>query len=238
MPATVDVVFALLFAILLILVDGVYVLPRERRRIASGVPTARRNLYRRTIVGEWTVALVAVLLWAREGRSWAALGLQPPTDWRLTTGLALALVAAALAVRQSVSIRRFSSDRLDKIRPRLADVDLIAPRTSTEYRWFMALSLTAGVCEELLYRGFLTWLLASYMPVVVAIIIVSLAFGAGHGYQGVKGILKTATVGLVMSIVVLASGWLIPAMVIHAIMDMSGGIVSFKVLGPRAVHPA
>jgi hypothetical protein len=41
-----------------------------------------------------------------------------------------------------------------------------------------------------------------------------------------------------MSIIVLASGWLIPAMVIHALMDISGGIVSFRVLGARAVRPA
>lgn len=238
MPTTVDIVFAVLFAILLVALDAWYFLPRDRRRIAAGAPTARWTLYRRTIIGEWVVALAAILLWAREGRSWGALGLQPPTDWRLVTGLALAVVTAALAVRQAASIRRFSSERLEKIRPRLASVDLLEPRTAAEYRWFMALSITAGVCEELLYRGFLTWLLASYMPLVLAIIIVSIAFGFGHGYQGVKGIVKTGTVGLIMSLIVLASGWLIPAMVIHAILDISGGIVSFRVLGPRVVRPA
>jgi len=236
-PATLDIVFAVFFAVLLVALEA-GLLPRDQRRIASGAPTARRALYRRIIVGEWAVALVALLVWARAGRSWGTLGLEPPSDWRLITGLALAVVTAALAVRQAVSIRRFSSDRLDKIRPRLASVDLLAPRTAAEYRWFMALSLTAGVCEELLYRGFLTWLLASYMPVALAIIVASVAFGFGHAYQGPKGIIRTATVGLVMSIIVLASGWLIPAMVIHALLDISGGIVSFRVLGPRAVRPA
>jgi membrane protease YdiL (CAAX protease family) len=236
-PTRLDSGFAVAFAIVFAIVHAVYFDPRDRHRVASGIPTARRDFYRRTMIGEWILAGLAILLWAREGRSWALLGLQPPTDWRLIAGLALVLATTALAVRQAASIRRSSDDRLDKLRPKLAGHELLVPHTRTEYRWFVALSITAGVCEELLYRGFLTWALASYMPVVAAILIVSVTFGFGHAYLGRRGIINAAVVGLVMSIVVLASGWLIPAMVIHALIDISSAIVGYRVLGRPAVRP-
>jgi membrane protease YdiL (CAAX protease family) len=237
-PTPLDVGFAIVFAALFAILSAVYFDPRDRERVASGAPAARRNFYRRTIIGEWGLTVLAVLLWAREGRSWALLGLQPPSDWRLIIGLGLVVITAALALRQAASIRRASDDRLDRLRPKLAGHELLVPQTVTEYRWFIALSITAGVCEELLYRGFLTWLLASYMPVIVAIIIVSVTFGLGHAYLGRRGILNAGVVGLVMSIIVLTSGWLIPAMVIHALIDISSGIVGYRVLGRQAVRPA
>jgi len=236
MPTPLDVGFAIVFAVLFAVLSAVYFDPRDRERVAKGAPAARRNMYRRTMIGEWGLAVLAVLLWAREGRSWALLGLQPPTDWRLIIGLALVLVTAALALRQAASIRRSSDDRLDKLRPKLAGHELIVPQTLTEYRWFVALSITAGICEELLYRGFLTWLLASYMPVVVAIIVVSVTFGLAHAYLGRRGIINAGVVGLFMSLIVLASGWLIPAMVIHALIDVSSAIVGYRVLGRPAVR--
>lgn len=238
MPRPVDIGFAVVFAVLFVILNTVYFDPRDRRRVASGVPAARRHFYRRTMIGEWGLAGLAIVLWVREGRSWSVLGLQPPTPWRLVAGVALVLVTAALAVRQAASIRRASDDRLDKLRPKLAGHELIVPHTVTEYRWFMALSITAGVCEELLYRGYLTWLLASYVPVAVAIIVVSAAFGLGHAYLGRKAVVSAGVVGLVMSIVVLASGWLVPAMAIHAIIDISSAIVGYRILGRPAVRPA
>lgn len=238
MPTTLDILFAVLFAVLVAIVGAVYFDPRDRKRVASGMPAARRNLYRRTIIGEWGLAVLAVLLWAREGRSWALLGLQPPSDWRLIIGLVLVLGTVALAVRQAAAVWRSSDDRLDTLRPKLAGHELIVPQTVAEYQWFIALSITAGVCEELLYRGFLTWLLASYMPVAVAILVASVTFGFAHTYLGRRGVINAAVVGLVMSVIVLTSGWLIPAMVIHALIDISSGIVGFKVLGRQAVRSA
>jgi len=56
-------------------------------------------------------------------------------------------------------------------------------------------------------------------------------FGLGHAYQGPTGIVKTGVVGLVLGCIVLASGWLIPAMIIHAMIDSASGIAGYAVLG-------
>jgi len=81
----------------------------------------------------------------------------------------------------------------------------------------------AGVCEEILFRGFLIrWLHggALGLPLVGALAASSLIFGLGHAYQGFKGVLSTAVGGLVLGLLFLLSGQLIPAMVLHALLDL------------------
>jgi membrane protease YdiL (CAAX protease family) len=48
----------------------------------------------------------------------------------------------------------------------------------------------------------------------------SLIFGLGHAYQGFKGVLSTAVAGLFLGLLFLLSGALIPAMALHALLDL------------------
>ena len=100
---------------------------------------------------------------------------------------------------------------------------LFLPRTTEELRWFVLVCITAGVCEEVLYRGFLIAYLAVW-PLkasgLTAILFSSLMFGTAHLYQGVKGIVVTGIVGLVMAILFLWTGNLILPMVFHTLIDL------------------
>lgn len=237
MPTALDIGFALLFAVVIAGAAGVYFDRQLKRRIEAGVPNARLNAYRRATTVQWTLAAAAIALWCREGRPWRALGLVPATDWRLYVGLVVALVTLVLVLRQNRAVRRLTAERLEQLVPRLQSVDMIVPRDAMEFRWFMLLSVTAGVCEELLYRGFLTWLVGAYFGLVAAIVLVSAVFGLAHAYQGRNGIVKTGAVALVMSGTVVVSGWLIPAMVVHALLDISGGVLGYAVM-TRPRQPA
>ena len=234
MPSLLDVSFAVLFAIVIVIGGGTYFDRRLKRQLADNVPDARRNWYRGTVIGEWILAALTVVLWSKAGRAWRALGFEPPTDWRLYVGIALAAIVAVFVLRQNAKVRALPPDRLQRLVPKFTGVESIVPRTPSEYQWFQAVSWTAGVCEELLYRGFLTWLVAAYAGPAAALVIVSVAFGLGHAYQGPKGIVKVSMLGVVFGSIVLASGWLIPAMFIHAMIDLAGGTVGFAVLGQGA----
>ena len=50
-------------------------------------------------------------------------------------------------------------------------------------------------------------------------------FGAAHRYQGWTGILATAGVGMLMTIVYLATGSLAAAMLLHALIDLNAVVV-------------
>jgi membrane protease YdiL (CAAX protease family) len=139
-----------------------------------------------------------------------------------------------MTVRQQRAISRLAGERREKLRQRLQAVADVLPHNESEYRWFVVLSATAGVCEELLFRGYLTWLLGAYVGVPAALLLIAVGFGLAHAYQGARGMLKTGAVGLVLGAIVLATGWLGPAMIIHALVDYSSGLLGFTVLRDAA----
>jgi hypothetical protein len=233
MPSPLDIAYAVFFAVGVAGLAGVYFDRQLKRRIAAGVPNARLDAYRRAVVVQWLLAAGALVLWRRAARPWNVLGLLPPSGWRLWVGAGLIVLVAALVVRQNLGVQRLTPDRIKQLRDQIANLEMVLPHSEREFRWFMLLSCTAGACEELLYRGFLTWVIASYAGIVVAIVIVSVSFGLAHAYQGRSGIVRTGAVAFIMSGIVLAGGWLIPAMVIHALVDVASGVVGYRLLS----HP-
>ena len=97
------------------------------------------------------------------------------------------------------------------------------PRTSKERGLWVLLSMTAGFCEELLYRGFMPAYLVHIfpgVPFIVAIIIAGLLFGIGHIYQKLPGVLGTGVMGLAFGFLYYFTGSLFLPMVVHALFDM------------------
>lgn len=235
MPTPLDIAFVILFAVVVTAIETFVFFPRFKASVAAGKPHARRHGYRRTIAGQWLFALAGVALWAASGRSWTQLGLVPPTDARIAASIAIVAIMAFLALRQTRAITRLAPEAREQLRTRFAGLDFLLPHTRDEYRWFTALSWTAGICEELLYRGYLMWVLQAYLGLAGAVAASAVLFAVGHSYQGRKGVLKVAVVALVMSTIVLVTGWLIPAMVVHALVDASAGIAGFTVLRPAEV---
>jgi membrane protease YdiL (CAAX protease family) len=120
------------------------------------------------------------------------------------------------------------------------------PHTRQEELWFLILSTTAGFCEELVYRGYLPWVFAPWLGVPGAMAAVVAIFGLSHAYQGRKGAVRATIAGAVMAVIVMTTGSLIPAMIMHALIDICGGTVGYWLLrdegsvekGPHARSPA
>jgi membrane protease YdiL (CAAX protease family) len=230
-PTPADIIFAVLFAVVIAGFEAAYFNKKFKKAVAAGESDARPRAYRRALIGQWTIAAVAIALWIYERRPWHELGLVPPSGWRLSAGIGVIAAMLAFTMNQLLTVRRLSPQDMETVRGRVSELEFLLPHTRREFRWFSALCVTAGVCEELLYRGFLTWVAVAYVGNTAGIALVVLAFGLAHAYQGRKGVVKTGLVGLVMSLIVLASGWIIPAMVVHALVDYSAGVLGLRVLG-------
>jgi membrane protease YdiL (CAAX protease family) len=205
-------------------------MPRLRAKTAAGIPHARLGTYRRTIVLQWTIVLPIAAAWIATGRPWSALWLTWPNDsWRPYVAAGILAGAIAFGAVQFRGIGRIaaSAEHRAQYRGKLAGAAIIAPRDATELRWFIALSLTAGVCEEILCRGYLMWALFACLNVPLAVIAGAVIFGVEHVYQGVRGVVKTGVVGLMMIGVVWLTGSLIPAMVIHAMFNVTTGVLAY-----------
>jgi len=86
------------------------------------------------------------------------------------------------------------------------------------------MSVTAGICEEFYYRGFLFAYLAGLLtgvPAGAVIVLAGLVFGLGHLYQGAAGVIKTGTVGALLGLLYWMTGSLWAPMLLHTVVDLS-----------------
>jgi hypothetical protein len=218
------------------LAEWLWYYPRSVRSVEAGVAGARARIYRNILVPEWGFTACVIGLWAARGRSWSALRLGFATPLRLAVGLALAaIVLGLLWVQRRALLAR--PDRLARLRGKMGQVEILLPRTPGERRGFAAVAITAGICEELLFRGFLMWYFAGW-GIVVAFAISSLLFGFAHIYQGIPSVPRTGILGLVLCLIVVAAGSLWPAIIIHAAIDLNSGDLGYRALtGARAESP-
>jgi membrane protease YdiL (CAAX protease family) len=94
---------------------------------------------------------------------------------------------------------------------------------------FIPAAVTAGVWEELFYRGFLMWFLEPASGAASAAVISSLIFGAGRAYQGVDSVFMTRLVGAFIAISNTATGSPWRLMIIQAAVDDFAGALAFRV---------
>jgi membrane protease YdiL (CAAX protease family) len=101
----------------------------------------------------------------------------------------------------------------------------MVPRDDRERRMWVALSLTAGFCEEVLYRGFLMWYSMAWLPEAAAVLASAVVFGIGHLYLGWgTGVLRATIVGVVFGAAYLLTGTLWVPIALHAVVDVTSGL--------------
>jgi len=233
-PTAIDVAFALLFTIVVSVTEYFVFWPRLKRRLEAGVPGARLGAYRRITIGEWAFAIATIIIWFAHGRPWSALGLVPAGGWHAAASVGVILAAIGLGGTQSFLIGRATPEEREAVRPRLRPYFFLLPRTVHEVRAFTVLSVTAGICEELLYRGYLVWFLRPWLGLYGAAAGSVIVFGLGHSYQGTSGAIRATLAGAALGAIVLLTGWLIPAMLLHASIDAASGYVGYTVLQENA----
>ena len=221
------VFFALLLALPLIELKWSW--PRYLASLAAGIEDARIRFYRRMLWGQWIPTACLVAFWASRGRPWWALKLTTGTPLDLALGFAAVMIPIGFVLFQR---RAFFSlpDPRQRLRKALGFAEPIIPRTEPERRLFWMISATAGICEEIFFRGFLTWYFSAWMGPITAAILASVIFGAGHLYLGAAQVPKTTAIGLLLALVVSFSGSLFPAMLLHAAIDWNSGEMGFRLL--------
>jgi membrane protease YdiL (CAAX protease family) len=228
-------VAATALAVALVLVQPFAGRRRYQRLLAElgANPRARLRHYRRGMVGEWVIVGVVMLIGVLGGRHLSTIGLarasghRSSSGWSEVAGVAQALVLSIVIVRLGgASLRRI-------VRRQARGFLALLPRTAEEKVTFAGLAITAGICEEILFRGFgiayIRWLWPSAADTAI-VAITALCFGWAHLYQGRWGVLLTGAVGALLAQVTLDAGSLYPAMVIHALIDLR--VLGLPDLGP------
>jgi membrane protease YdiL (CAAX protease family) len=195
---------------------------------ARGTRQGRLNahhtaLYGATIVAEWVLFLLtwwglrmkriplAEVLGFRRGRR----------AWLQDLGVALIFWIAAIIILAIVTL----SLRLAHLASAQKAVTALAPRTGTEMLLWIVLCLTAGFCEEFVFRGyFLRQFSSPIHRVWLGVVLSSLLFGVSHGYEGAAGMIAIVVYGALFCALALARDSLRPGMIAHAWHDIITGV--------------
>ena len=101
----------------------------------------------------------------------------------------------------------------------------LMPQTLREMILWVVLAVTAGFCEELIFRGYLQrQCLALTQNVAAAVILQGLIFGTAHAYQGARGIIVISVYGMMFGALAAMRKSLRPGMMQHATEDGISGI--------------
>lgn len=200
-------------AVLLVPLPALMVTQARMIRMMESLP--RTQAYVSSIVSLWILAaLTLAAAWAA-GYTPARIGLAGDPGTR-TLLIALGLTAAGIAVLFAFRLAGFREG---------AVLRELLPVTASDRMLFLGVSATAGICEEMVFRGFLLNALQDGTgSTVLAVLLSSGAFGVVHAYQRPLGALRAALLGGLLAIPVLLDGSLYAAILAHTLIDVLSGL--------------
>jgi membrane protease YdiL (CAAX protease family) len=103
---------------------------------------------------------------------------------------------------------------------------LVEPHGAIESILWIALCLSAGFCEEFVFRGYLQrQLTALTRRPAAGIVAAALVFGIGHAYQGWRSVAVISIYGVFFGLLAHFSRSLRPGMMAHAWQDIYAGLI-------------
>ena len=102
----------------------------------------------------------------------------------------------------------------------------LRPQNTLEVALWIAVSITAGICEEIVFRGYLQRQLGALAHSITAgIALQAIVFGFSHGYQGLKSMMMITIYGALFGILAWWRKSLVPGMLAHFWTDASSVVI-------------
>ena len=186
------------------------VMQNAKAEIPQALISPAIQIYLPTMVIEWLIFLWIFLGLKRGGEDLKSIGWKSLTFKNLLIGLAFLgfanLVLSGLGSLFHISVTK--------------EVKYLLPKTALDKLFWVLMSLTAAVCEETGFRGYVLTKLNSFVKNWwMTALVSSLFFGLGHFYQGWGGTILTGIYGLLFCLLFIWRKSLIPGVFAHFLQD-------------------
>jgi membrane protease YdiL (CAAX protease family) len=153
------------------------------------------------------VAFASLSLWLRD-LDWSAVGLRKPRSWWMVVLLAM-LSAVVICVVVNLLVGPVV-ERLAGHSPGNARFENVRGNLPVLIGWLCVAWTLAAFTEEMIFRAYfmnrISDLLGNgWAGWISALLLSSVLFGAGHGYQGLAGAIGTAEIGLLLGVMYLVN---------------------------------
>lgn len=180
------------------------------------------TLYLSLIVAEWALLRYVVVGIHRRGLKLRDLVSGRWANWKeAVRDLAIGLLFWAAWAAGETLVDRFLGPDTAK------GIGTLLPQGPLEIGIWVALSLSAGFCEEVVFRGYLQRQFQAISgSAAVGLLGQAAIFGVSHGYQGTRLAITIAILAVAYGLLASWRKSLRPGIVAHAWMDIFGGILA------------
>jgi uncharacterized protein len=194
-------------------------------------PAGPMALYIPTIIWLWSLALLVYAGVRRHGlRVRDVFG----NTWRSFDDLLMDLAVAAgfwvAAMTVLYAVSRVLMYLLKQPTPKTIPTELqaLAPQGALGFALWLVLSISAGICEEFVFRGYLQrQFTALARNAGAGIVLSALVFSVGHLYEGGVKAIVIGIFGILLGVLAHARRSLAPGMIAHAWHDIFAGALLY-----------
>lgn len=215
------IIFGILLLIFLI---GVYPFLDKKYTVkleATLAEADRIAYFKYVIFSEWALTFLILAVVSMTSVTMAEIGLKLPSEnsvqfLGMLSGFLVGVLVVIFVLSRIPYYQKYQKMQTN-------NVSYLLPTGKLDKRYAIFTAITAGICEEIIYRGFLLHFL-SLSPFSlegnVLLITGAVIFGIAHYYQGWKGVVLTGLVGFALSRVYLETGSLIFPILLHILIDL------------------
>jgi len=170
-----------------------------------------------TIVMQWCVFLLIYVTTYREQTGLAGLGFKYLRLVDFAWGVAFLLASNAVLAGLTWFLGQISL-------PMPGEISFLIPTDPTGKVVWVAVSATAGICEETAFRGYLMTrlrLMGRFSNWIIPSVVSAVAFGACHAYQGLPGFIVISVYGAMFSLLYIRTGTIWPGIIAHFFQDFT-----------------
>lgn len=224
------IVFIILIIILTIFfpISGYYEVKKLKRSNANG-DVKKIKFYRDTILWSWAPIFLIFLVIYFSGISIDNIGLKWINidstafgKWVVIPIIGFYIFFLLYNIYLIFFFKNSSQNRTATEKELVHNFSWFLPQTQKEKKMWVLVSLSAGITEEILYRGYMFYALAIVFPslsIIHILIISTLIFGVGHVYLG-KEVIKSAILGFIFGLFYIVFDSVIPVIIIHIAQDL------------------
>ncbi|WP_285398418.1 CPBP family intramembrane glutamic endopeptidase [Lysinibacillus sp. fls2-241-R2A-57] len=215
---------------------GYWLYQRFKIRVLTD-PASRIHYYKIVMLGLWIPTLIILIVVANSELTLEELRVIMPSINTKELGTIVTYIVIGVALLYSVlllyyAIGYFISDKVknkmkimkQKQMKQIAFTELL-PVTKKDKAIWNQVAWTAGVTEEIIYRGLLIFAFNTLFPewsIWFVLLCTSIIFGLAHTYQNLSGVIRTTIFGFVFGMLAVALNSIIPLILLHALIDYVG----------------
>ncbi|MGE7671989.1 CPBP family intramembrane glutamic endopeptidase [Lysinibacillus sp. NPDC094403] len=215
---------------------GYWLYQRFKIRVLTN-PASRIHYYKIVMLGLWLPTLFILIIVANSELTLEELRVIMPSINTKALGPIVTYIVIGVGLLYSISllyyaIGYFISNNVkskmilmkQKQMKHITFTELL-PVTKKDKVIWNQVAWTAGITEEIIYRGFLIFAFNALFPewsIWLVLLCTSIIFGLAHTYQSLSGVIRTTIFGFVFGMLAIALNSIIPLILLHALIDYVG----------------